>query len=249
PAAFDHNDRQFATIFGRYIAMAMNILDLLVVERYTTNEQMAQNVLSELNEPLAEVTNHVQALREANLADGKTRKGLEQIIEDIAGLRKRIEACTAAPRSVLGAEEELHRSQPDPSMTGKRVLIADDDPIICTSVSKILTQKGCEVTACRDGNETIEALRSAQSCNTSFDLVISDIKMPLASGYEVFRTSKELAPDTPVILMTGFGYDPHHSIVRASQEGLHSFLFKPFKAGQLVEEVKKALSTSVKAGS
>ncbi|MCZ6851016.1 MAG: response regulator [Planctomycetota bacterium] len=249
PAAFDHNDRQFATIFGRYIAMAMNILDLLVVERYTTNEQMAQNVLSELNEPLAEVTNHARELREANLADGKTRKGLEQIIEDIAGLRKRIEACTAAPRSVLGAEEELHRSQPDPSMTGKRVLIADDDPIICTSVSKILTQKGCEVTACRDGNETIEALRSAQSCNTSFDLVISDIKMPLASGYEVFRTSKELAPDTPVILMTGFGYDPHHSIVRASQEGLHSFLFKPFKAGQLVEEVKKALSTSVKAGS
>ena len=68
------------------------------------------------------------------------------------------------------------------------------------------------------------------------------------SGYEVFRAAKEVSADTPVILMTGFGYDPHHSIVRASQEGLHSFLFKPFKAGQLVEEVKKALSASVKAG-
>jgi DNA-binding NtrC family response regulator len=42
--------------------------------------------------------------------------------------------------------------------------------------------------------------------------------------------------------MTGFGYDPHHSIVRASQEGLQSFLFKPFKAVQLVEEAKRALT-------
>jgi two-component system, sensor histidine kinase SagS len=44
-----------------------------------------------------------------------------------------------------------------------------------------------------------------------------------------------------VILMTGFGYDPHHSIVRASQEGLSSVMFKPFKVDQLLEEVRKAL--------
>ena len=66
--------------------------------------------------------------------------------------------------------------------------------------------------------------------------------MPDRSGYEVFRTAREVSPDTPVILMTGFGYDPHHSIVRASQEGLQSFLFKPFKAVQLIDEVRKALA-------
>ena len=84
-------------------------------------------------------------------------------------------------------------------------------------------------------------LKEADDAKTGFDLVISDIKMPGHSGYEVFVLSKELSPDTPVILMTGFGYDPHHSIVRASQQGLQSFLFKPFKATQLIEEVKKAL--------
>jgi FixJ family two-component response regulator len=42
--------------------------------------------------------------------------------------------------------------------------------------------------------------------------------------------------------MTGFGYDPHHSIVRASLEGLHSFLFKPFRANQLIEEITRALT-------
>jgi hypothetical protein len=41
--------------------------------------------------------------------------------------------------------------------------------------------------------------------------------------------------------MTAFGYDPNHSIVRSSQEGLHCFLFKPFQIKQLLEEGRKAL--------
>ena len=41
--------------------------------------------------------------------------------------------------------------------------------------------------------------------------------------------------------MTGFGYDPHHSIVRASQEGLQSVLFKPFEIELLVKQVREAL--------
>jgi len=44
--------------------------------------------------------------------------------------------------------------------------------------------------------------------------------------------------------MTGFGYDPNHSIVRASQEGLHAVLFKPFKVAQLLAEVRKALQVA-----
>ena len=48
--------------------------------------------------------------------------------------------------------------------------------------------------------------------------------------------------------MTGFGYDPHHSIVRSSQEGLHCFLFKPFQIEQLLEEVYKALVIDPREG-
>ena len=127
-------------------------------------------------------------------------------------------------------------------MKGKRVLVADDDDRILKSVTELLTHKGCDVTSCATGLETLDTLKAANGNHADFDLVISDIKMPDHSGYEVFLASKELSPDTPIILMTGFGYDPHHSIVRASQQGLHSFLFKPFKATQLLEEVKKALT-------
>ena len=74
-----------------------------------------------------------------------------------------------------------------------------------------------------------------------FDLVITDIKMPHRNGYEIFAAAKRRREDLPVMLMTGFGYDPHHSIVRASQEDLSSVMFKPFKVAQLLEEVRKAL--------
>ena len=76
--------------------------------------------------------------------------------------------------------------------------------------------------------------------------MISDIKMPDKTGYDVFAAAHKHNSNTPVILMTGFGYDPNHSIVRASQEGLQAVLFKPFKVDQLLAEVRKAMQQPVK---
>ena len=106
----------------------------------------------------------------------------------------------------------------------------------------ILARKGADVIVCRDGAAAIEQMLAAVASGRPFDLVISDVRMPDRNGYEVFRATKDASPDTPVILMTGFGYDPHHSIVRSSQEGLHCFLFKPFEASALLLEVGKAMS-------
>ncbi|UCD76640.1 MAG: response regulator [Phycisphaerales bacterium] len=242
PNVFSENDRQFAEIFGWYIAMAMNILDLLVVEHYTTNEQVAAAVLDELSTPLGEIMSRADTLRQTVPPDGEARGTLDEIMKAAEEIRSRIEACAAGPRTILGAERELSRLEPDPRMIGKRVLVADDEPAIGETILAILSQKGCQVVLCRTGVETIETIRSSPAGHGHFDLVISDIKMPDRNGYEVFRTVKEVHEGTAVILMTGFGYDPHHSIVRASQEGLNSFLFKPFRASQLVDAVARVFS-------
>ena len=63
-------------------------------------------------------------------------------------------------------------------------------------------------------------------------------------GVAAARRVSELLP---VILMTGFGYDPNHSIVRASQEGLQSVLFKPIQVERLLDEVKSALQQTESA--
>jgi len=61
-------------------------------------------------------------------------------------------------------------------------------------------------------------------------------------GIEVLRAAHAIDPHIEVILMTGFGYDPHHSIVRASEEGLQSVLFKPFQVERLIDEARRALT-------
>jgi CheY-like chemotaxis protein len=242
PNSFNETDRRFAEIFGRYIAIAMNILDLMLIERYTTNEQVSNTVLREIDEPLAQVTTLAAKLLKQRDTNEATREGLNDILQAASGIRERIAACCQGPRSILGAEAELRKHDVDPLMAGKRVLVADDEPNIRDTISSILTQKGCTVTVCSNGGETIERLDAAAAKGMNYDLVISDIKMPDRNGYEVFRAAKSINSDLPVILMTGFGYDPHHSIVRSSQEGLDLFLFKPFKATQLLEAITKSLT-------
>jgi CheY-like chemotaxis protein len=97
------------------------------------------------------------------------------------------------------------------------------------------------------GEAAIARLKRSVDAAPAFDLVLSDIKMPDKSGYDVFAAARRLPHPPPVILMTGFGYDPNHCIVRASQEGLQAVLFKPFRVESLLHEVRRALGRTVGA--
>ena len=130
----------------------------------------------------------------------------------------------------------MKAGEEDPLIADARILVADDEPNIRTTISDILRKFRAVVTVCENGGEAIARIEAQE-----FDLVVSDIKMPDKTGYDVFAAARRRSLTTPVILMTGFGYDPNHSIVRASQEGLQAVLFKPFKVGQLLAEVRKAL--------
>jgi CheY-like chemotaxis protein len=238
--AFDDNDRRMAEIFGRYIASAMHTLDLLVVERYTTNEEVSKNILTELEEPLkliAELSNKL--LKEGN--DVETAKKLVEATETV---ELRIRACTGGPQTILDADRAGF-IEIDPTLQGKTVLVADDEEVVRLGVRDVMAKLGFEVTVCVDGTETYEVLKEINTAGKQFDLIISDIRMPGLNGYEVFHAATEFWPDQLVVLMTGFGYDPHHSIMRASQEGMHTVLFKPFRTDQLIEIVQKACRKKV----
>ena len=257
--AFSEIDRQLAELFGHYIAMALNVLDLLVVERFTTSERLSGTIMDELKGPIDDISRAAGDLRAAEPGAAVSPAGTTEtpaaetvdagadadpatrILAAVDQLRDRIRACTSGPQTILAADQALRRHETDPRMAGKRILVADDQPSIRDTVGRILRNRGADVTVCATGMQTLDVLQAAHEGGSGFDLVISDIRMPDRNGYEIFRATKAVNPATPVILMTGFGYDPHHCIVRASQEGMHCFLFKPFKASQLLEEVRKAL--------
>jgi CheY-like chemotaxis protein len=235
-AAFNEDDRQFAEIFGRYVAIALHMLDLMIVERVSTSHKVADDVCTEVAGPLNDIISDAAALIDDYIGNDDLRKKLQQIIDNSNTIRRSLRQATEGPKTILGAAD--FKAEHDPLLAGANILVADDEPNIRNTISDILRKFQANVTTAANGAEAIAHLE-----HTDFDLVLSDIKMPDKTGYDVFAAAHRKSPTLPVILMTGFGYDPNHSIVRASQEGLSAVLFKPFKVAQLLTEIRKALQT------
>jgi len=240
-ARFDDEDRIGAELLGRYVALALQTLDLLVAERCDTLRAMSATLAREAAGPLAELANDARAFHTSAI-DETVRERALRMVEHVARLDELLRNVGIAQRGILGAEEFMREGKVDPVFAGRTVLVADDDETTRTTVREVFEQQGAIVSECPDGLKAITLLRARANSGQHFDLVISDIRMPDANGYEVFRATKDASPETPVILMTAFGYDPNHSIVRSSQEGLHCFLFKPIEIAQLLGEARKALA-------
>ncbi len=239
-AAFTEDDRQFAEIFARYIALALHLLELLVTERQVTTGQLGRNVMAEITAPLNDILTDVENLVEDYIGHDDLRHRLRTISGNAVRIRETVKELTAAKPCVIGARTTASR-RTDPDLDGRRILLADDEEILRDTVRDVLTGYGCHVVTAADGAMAIDLLSRQK-----FDLVLSDIKMPVKSGYEVFAAAKHANAATPVILTTGFGYDPNHSIIRARREGLAAVLFKPFKVDQLLAEIRTALKTAVR---
>src|SRR5690606_30366479 len=99
---FTEEDRQFAEIFGRYIALALNILDLLVVERCTTSGTVAVNVIGEINQPLNDISTEAESLRELVLNHPEAVRRLDHIIGLVGTVRRSVQEVARGPKSILG---------------------------------------------------------------------------------------------------------------------------------------------------
>jgi CheY-like chemotaxis protein len=128
-----------------------------------------------------------------------------------------------------------------------RVLIVDDHPLVLSLVSHLLRHAEYVVEGADGGPEGIRQLRAAPP-----DLVLTDLCMPEASGWDVARAAKTLQPPVPVILMTGSG-----EAVNESPEGrvlVEAVLLKPFGVKELLDAVGgiigngRALSPNVTRG-
>lgn len=144
----------------------------------------------------------------------------------------------------LGLLEPKHDRRGTREMLRDRcALVADDDRGIRETVGAVLKKLGCDCISCEDGAEAISTLEARE-----VDLVVSDIVMPEQDGYAVFAAAKRKHEDLPVILITGFGYDPSHQIVRATERGLEGVLFKPFTPQELVDRIDEAIRPTLSCG-
>jgi len=120
-----------------------------------------------------------------------------------------------------------------------KILITDDEQEIRDLLRGELTNadKSFEILLASSG---YEALGSIQ--NEKIGLLITDIAMPDMDGYELYKRAKEIRPNLPIIMMTGFGYDPNHTVVNAKKSGLKDVIFKPFDIEKLLAMIYKTIT-------
>jgi signal transduction histidine kinase/CheY-like chemotaxis protein len=115
--------------------------------------------------------------------------------------------------------------------TRMTILVVDDDPLIAMSTVDMLQDLGHEVVGAQSGAQALEVLQK----NGKFDLLITDFSMPNMTGVQLAKAARELRPELPILLATGYAELPPGSDLDLPRIG------KPYLQEQLAAEISKAM--------
>jgi len=118
----------------------------------------------------------------------------------------------------------------------RRILVAEDNKSIQDVVSRILDFMGFEVALAGNGVEALSLF-----LKNSFDLVLTDLEMPLMDGWSLTQCIKERSPNTPVVWMTGS--DRETVLKKVKNAPIDSVIFKPFLLNDFQRTVQGALAS------
>ncbi len=119
----------------------------------------------------------------------------------------------------------------------EELLVVDDEPQMLIAINETLRRSGYSVTTAGSGMEALRKLKDKY-----FRLVITDMRMPEVSGLDLLRKVRNLAPQTPVILLTAYG--TIQNAVDAMRHGAYDYLLKPFSSESLENVVRRALDSA-----
>jgi DNA-binding NtrC family response regulator len=122
-----------------------------------------------------------------------------------------------------------------------KIMVLDDEPIVCKRLQPALEKLGFEVDTF---TQSLEALHEIQE--TTYDIIITDLKMKGIDGMRFLQEAKKQHPETEVIVITGFA--TLDTAKESFQHGVFDFIAKPFKLSEIQEVVTKAAAKIQKAG-
>jgi hypothetical protein len=120
-------------------------------------------------------------------------------------------------------------------MSTARILIVEDDERSALSLERLLKSQGYSVALELQGDRGFE-----RALQESFDLVITDFRMPGLDGLQFVRQLHERKPRLPMILMTAFGTT--ETAIEATKHGAYEYILKPFDVAEMLETVKRAVA-------
>jgi len=116
------------------------------------------------------------------------------------------------------------------------ILFVDDEKVVRDTAGQLLQQFGYRVVLASDASEARKKFLKMQD---SIDLIFTDKTMPKMSGFELARAIKDLRPDIPIVLCTGF--DDEDDMARAKAIGISEVVMKPLRMQALAEIVRRVL--------
>lgn len=120
-----------------------------------------------------------------------------------------------------------------------RILIAEDEPDVLTFVSRALRGAGHEADGAGDGSDALAALSRAREVGRPYDLLLTDILMPVMDGVTLALLAARDAPELRIVLMTG--YSDQRERAHGLEAIIHDILLKPFTLDELVMRVQAML--------
>ena len=248
PRAFTESDLQFLEIFSRDVASALNTLELLVAQQANTAQASVEAIHREVALPVDEILNDAVNVMERYIGhEPDVLERLQRILRNARDIKQVIHKVGQKMTPAEAVVPDAGQLSAWPKLRGRRVLVADVDEGVRGAAHSLLERYGCVVETAHEGAEAIFMVRNSGP-DAAYDVIIADIRMPDMTGYELLLRLKEFMDHVPLVLMTGFGYDPSHSIVKARQAGLlpSAILYKPFRLDQLLETVDLIVKASDK---
>ena len=242
PRAFSESDLQFLEIFCRDVALALNTLELMVAQKASTAQESVEAIHGAVALPVDEILNDAVNVMERYIGhEPEVAELLQRILRNARDIKQVIHR---VGQRMAPAEAVPSASQWDkhPKLRDCRILVVDADDRVRNDAHSLLERYGCDVETARSGDEAIFMVRNTGQ-DAEYDVIIADIRLPDMTGYDLMVRLTEILDPVPLVLMTGFGYDPGHSIVKARKAGLHpkAVLYKPFRLDQLVDTVETML--------
>lgn len=114
----------------------------------------------------------------------------------------------------------------------RRVLIVDDEALVCWSIQNRLTKEGYYVDISHDAEEALSKISQSK-----FDIVITDYKLPVKDGCEVAKAAKAINPLSFIVMISAYG--DRDARIRAKEIGIEFFIDKPFDLAVIVKVVNE----------
>lgn len=124
----------------------------------------------------------------------------------------------------------------------KNILVIDDEGLVTKTLQKLFKREGFNAVVAGSGQEAIE-----QCKNCDFDLIVSDIRMPVQDGIETIKQIRELLKvsgkkPVPEILITG--YTDENSYKNALDLKVADYIYKPFDTKELIDSIRRNLNVA-----